>query len=406
MRRFGGWVVLLCMLSMLTFNVSAQESLALDDAVRLAREQSPAAKALRAQLAVAESEVDLAGVYPNPTVSYSGYGRATGNANAINGTQHQAWIDIPLLIAGQHNARRDVAEADVIVAQADLDAALLALEVETRSAFTALLAAQDRVSGMQGALVDLRRVLTLVEARAQAGAQSRYDGERMALEVARLESDLTVALAEQRAAATRLGAAIGRPSTTPTAAGTLAANDHHASAVDELPAVRAARARVTSANLDVERAKAERIPEITLGLGAYVTTDGDSTSAYAALSVPLPIFNTGSAAVSRAQAASDAAAAEQAAVEQQIQARITAALGLRTARRQALEAFDSATQARVVGLLQSAEDSYRLGVSPIFELLDAFRTRVDLVLARIELATAVAEADIDLIAIAAAPLVP
>lgn len=401
MRRFGGWVVLLLGLSTLPFHVSAQERLGLEDAVRLAREQSPAANALRAQFSLAESEVDLAGVYPNPTLSYSGYGRATGNANAINGTQHQAWVDIPLLIAGQHTARRDVAASDVIVAQAELDSALLALEVETRSAFTALLAAQDRVAAMQAALVDLRRLLTLVEARAQAGAQSRYDSERMALEVARLESDLTVALAEQRAAATRLGAAIGRPHTTPVAHGILAANDHHAGAVDELPAVRAARARVASANLDVERARAERIPEVTLGLGAYVTTDGDSTSAYAALSIPLPVFNTGSAAVRRAQAASDAAAAEQSAVEQQIQARIAAALGLRTARRHALEAFDRATQTRVAGLLQSAEDAYRLGASPIFELLDAFRTRVDLLLSRIELAAAVAEADINLIAIAA-----
>jgi len=394
--RYVG-VIALCIMAS---SVSAQESLSLDDAVRLAREQSPAARALRAQRGVAQSEVDLAGVYPNPSLSYSGYGRTTGNSSAINGTQHQAWIDIPLLIGGQHTARRDVAAADVVVAQADLDGALLALEVDARRAFVNLLAEQDRVARIQAALVDLRRLLVLVEARAQAGAQSRYDGERMGLEVARMESNLTVALAEQRGAATRLAAAIGRPRTAPTAVGTLETNSHQASQVDELPAVRAVRARVEAATRDVDRAEAERIPEINLGLGAYVTTDGGSTSAYAGLSMPLPIFDTGKAAVSRAQAARNAAVAEQEAVEQQIQARIEAALTLRETRKQALVTFDQSINTRVANLLRTAEDSYRLGATQIFELLDAFRTRMDLDLTRVELAAAVAAADIEIIAIA------
>jgi cobalt-zinc-cadmium efflux system outer membrane protein len=380
---------------------SAQETISLEDAVRLAREESPTSRALRARIAVADAEIDLAGVYPNPTLSYGTYGRFDGGDNAINGTQHQVWVDVPLLIGGQHDARRSVASAEALAARAELDLALLDLEIDARRAFNALLAAQERLARLESARADLDRIRGIVEVRESAGAQSRYDGARIAIELARLDVDRSVARAEARAASGALAALLARPDWAPRADGSLEAHARsEAVSLEDLPSVRAARARVEAAERDVHRADVERIPELALGLGTYFTTDPDSSSVFASVSVPLPIFDTGEAAVRRARAARDAAVEAQSAIEVRAQARLDAALALLDARRAAIAAFDSETAARLPELLQMAEASYRLGASGIFELLDTFRARLDLELSRIELLEAAIGAEIDVLAAA------
>ncbi|UJR78753.1 TolC family protein [Sandaracinus amylolyticus] len=380
-------------------HVLAQDEITLDEVVRMVREESPAARALRARVSVADADVDLAGVYPNPVLAYGGFGRFDGTAQAINGTQHQIWLDVPLLVAGQHDARREVASAEARAARADLEVDVLALEIEARRAFLDALVAQERARQLDAARGELATFLQLVEARAGAGAQSRYDTARIAIEAARVDADLSVAEADARAASALLAAMIGREGWAPRAGGSLEAHGEQYAAVHELPAIRAARARVEAAERDVRRAEAERIPELRVGAGAYFTTDGDSSSAYLGLAIPLPVFDTGEAAVRRARAAHDAASEARDAIEAISSARIEGALAVLAARRAALGAFDERARARVPELQQMAEASYRLGASGVFELLDAFRARVELELARIELLATLAAAEIDLLAI-------
>jgi cobalt-zinc-cadmium efflux system outer membrane protein len=395
MRR----LVLVTALVALSSPASAQSVVTLEEAIRLARDESPAARALGAEVAVAQAGVDLAGVYPNPALAYAGFGRFDGSNAAINGTQHQIWLDIPLLIAGQHEARRDAAAAAAVAQRAQLEVFLLELEIEARRSFAALLAAQDREARLTIARDELAQLQRIVEGRAGAGAQSQYDTTRMAIEMARIEADLASATAEARAAAMGLAALAGRTGWTPRAEGTLEAHDHQYGSIDDLPSVRAARARVVAAESDVRRAEIERVPEIRLGAGAYFTTDGDSSSAFLGLSIPLPVFDTGEAAVGRARAARDAASEAQRAVELHAQARLDGAVAVLDARRAALATFDAETFARLPELQQMAEASYRLGVSRVFELLDAFRARLEVQIARIDLLAAMVEAEIQIFAI-------
>lgn len=379
----------------------AQSEITLEEAVRLARDESPVARALRGRVAVADAGIDLAGVYPNPLLGYSGYGRFDGSNAAINGTQHQVWIDVPLLVGGQHDARRDVAAAEAVAARAEVDAVLLAIEVEARRAFVALLAAEERLRHLEASLSELARFEEIVAGRAGAGALSRYDTVRVATERARITAERAVVRADARAAGAVLAAIAGRPGWSPSARGTLEDLDSAVPRVDDLPAVRAAQARLEAAERDIQRAEAERIPEIRLAAGAYFTTDGDSSSAFVGLAIPLPVFDTGEAAVHRARAARDAAVEERRALEQIARARIDGAVAILVARRAALEEFDAEFRARLPELREMAESSYRLGASGVFELLDSFRARTEVERARIELLVSVLESQIDVLAVAA-----
>lgn len=371
----------------------------LDQVVQLVRERSPAARALRADVAVADADVDLAGVYPNPELGYVFMGRFDGTDQAINGTQHQAWIDFPLLVAGQHDARRAAAAGTARARRAELEVSLLALEVEARRAFARLLSAQDRAARLSAARGELDELTRIVRERASAGAQSRYDEARVGLEISRIDAELATAQADVAAARAALATLAGRPGWEPRATGSLEAIRVPAARGGAAPAVRAMEERVQAAELDVERAERERVPEIRVGVGSYLTTDPDSGSVYAGLSIPLPVFDTGDAAVSRARAARDAAEEARDAVTAEARARIVGLRRALAARREALERFDAETLARLPEIQRMAEDSYRLGASGVFELLDTFRARFELELQRIELLEAVVLAETDVLAV-------
>lgn len=392
--------LLLCLAALAPARAAAQGTPAevtLDELLDLVRERSPSARALRAGVSVADAEVDLAGVYPNPELGYLFMGRFDGSNQAINGTQHQAWIDVPLLIAGQNDARRAAAAGAARAERAELEVSLLALEVEARRAFIGLLAAQERVARLASARGELDTLMGVVRERAGAGAQSRYDETRMALEIARVEADLATARADVVEAQTRLAALAGRPGWQPRADGRLEALRREAAGAATPPAVLAMEARVRAAELDVERAERERVPELRLGVGSYLTTDPDSSSLVAGLTIPLPIFDPGDAAVGRARAARDAAEEARVATEAGARARVTGMRAAVRARQVALERFESEALGRLPEIQAMAEASYRLGASGVFELLDTFGARFELELRRIELLEALALAEVELL---------
>jgi cobalt-zinc-cadmium efflux system outer membrane protein len=376
----------------------AQEAVDLTHVVHLVRTESPLVRALEAQIDAAEGGVDAAGVYPNPFFGYAGFGRFDGNSGAINGTQHQLWLDFPLLFASQHLARRDVAQAEVEALRAQRDVLGLALEVEARRAYLGLQVAQHREARLVRARAELASLESLVAARVSAGAQSEYDAARIAIEAVTLDAELATAQADVTSASRALAVLAGRPQWEPRAAEPLAYGALLTVGLEDIPAVRTARLAVAARERDVHRAEVERVPEIHLALGTYFTTDGDSSSAYLGLGSPLPLFDTGEAEVRRTQAARAAAVELLEVTESRARARLEAARTTVTARRAAVAALDERVAARLPGLRQMAQAAYQLGQSGVFELVDAFRAEVEVELARIELLATAIAAEIDVLA--------
>lgn len=350
--------------------------------VEYARERAARTRALRSEGAVAEAEVATASVYPNPTVSYSVYGRVQGQSEAINGTQHQVWVEQPILL-GQDGHRRDAARGAAAARRAEVEASVFGVTIEARRRFLALLAAQENVRLLEATRADLGRVSDLVHGRADAGAQSAYDVARVELEVAQHDARIASARADVSERSAALAAWLGLAGWSPVARGAfpveapvLTLERLSPMALSRSAALLAARRRVAATGLDVRRAERERWPIPTVGLGAYVTTDGGSTSLYGSVSLPVPLWDTGNAQVRRARAAGEAAEAAAQSIEAELRARLEGALQAHDARRVALERHQQSAMAGLARLREMAEASYRGGATRVFELLDAFRTQL------------------------------
>lgn len=366
-----------------------------------ARERSARTRALRSEGAVAEADVAVASVYPNPTVSYSVYGRMQGQSDAINGSQHQVWVEQPILL-GQDGRRRDAARGTVTARRAEIEASVFDVTIEARRRFLALLAAQEIVRLLEAMRAELGHVSDLVHGRADAGAQSAYDVARVELEVAQLDARIAGAEADVSERSAALAGWLGIAGWSPVARGDFPAVAPALTferlwpmALSRSVGLLAARRRAAATTLDVRRAERERWPIPTLGLGTYVTTDGGSTSLYGSVSLPVPLWDTGSAQVRRAQAAGAAAEAQTQAVEAELRARVEGALLAHDARRAAIERHQQSAMTALPRLREMAEVSYRSGATRIFDLLDAFRTQLSVQEQRITLIEALEQARLE-----------
>jgi len=156
----------------------------LGDMVGLVRRLSPQLAVLRSRVGVAERDVAVANVLPNPSLDYTGYGRI-GRGDQY-GTQHQVGLETPLWLAGQRAARRRAAERRVEVARAEGVSEERGLERDALQAWLALLAAQQQLDQLEQAGKDIAAVSRTVHERVAAGAESPYDAARVELESAEL----------------------------------------------------------------------------------------------------------------------------------------------------------------------------------------------------------------------------
>ena len=368
-----------------------EREITIERVVEYARERSARTRALRSEGAVAEADVAVASVYPNPTVSYSVYGRMRGQSEAINGSQHQVWVEQPILL-GQDGRRRDAARGAAMARRAEIESSVFDVTIEARQRFVALLAAQEVVRLLEAMRAELGRLSDLVQGRAASGAQSAYDVARVEMEVAQLDARIAGAEADVSERSAALAGWLGLVGWSPVARGDFPTQAAALTFERLWPLARsrsagllAARRRVAATTLDVRRAERERWPVPTLGMGTYVTTDGGSTSLYGSVSLPVPLWDTGSAQLSRSRAAGVAAAAVEQAIEAELHARLEGALRAHDGRRAALERHQQGAMAGLARLREMAEESYRSGASRIFDLLDAFRTQLAVQEQRIEL---------------------
>ncbi|MFO0610559.1 MAG: TolC family protein [Polyangiales bacterium] len=386
---------------------SAQERAAparevtVEQVTEFARGRAARTLAARSEARVAEAEVAAAAVYPNPTVSYGVYGRVQGQSDAINGSQHQAWLEQPVLL-GHDGRRREAARGAADARRAEAEAFAFEVAVEARRRFVALLAAQETAALLRAARAELGGVLDLVRGRADAGAQSAYDVARVEMEAAQLDSRVAGAEADVQERSAALAAWLGVAGWSPVARGPFPSEAPPpsldrlwAAALARSSALVAARRRVAAASLDVRRAERERWPVPTLGVGAYLTTDGASASLYGSLSVPVPLWDSGGAQVRRAEAGRLAAEAVERAVEAELRARLEGAVRVVEARQAALAGHDGRVMAGLVRLREMADASYRSGATRVFDLLDAFRARLAAREQRVELVERLEQARVE-----------
>lgn len=365
--------------------------LTLDRAVELAGGSSPAGEAAQAGIKAAQAARTIAGLRPNPSLEIQVENVAgTGAYGGFDQAETVVGFSVPIELGGKRSAR--IASADAQTGRATLMAAIAQADIrlQVTQFYIAAVAAEQRLVTAQDQLRIARDAAHAARIRVLAGRASPLEEQRA--DVTRINAEAGVERARRlvEVARANLARRIGQPLAGPldtTVLDRLPASDHGmASPMGSAGtlALAAADADLAVADAGVRLARSQRAPDITVGPGVRRLEATNDTAAVFSLSVPLPFFNSGRAAVDEALAQRQrtdamrrmtALDAEQAIEEAQAEA-ANAATTARMASGPALAAAQEAARIARIG--------YREGKFGQLDLLDAERTLAETRLAAID----------------------
>lgn len=386
--------------------------LTLANALRAAVSQSPALAAFSWEIRARDVELLQARALPNPEITaevedFAGSGERSG----FRGSQTTLSFAQLIELGGKRTARTRVAARDRDLAAWDYEAARLSVLADTTRAFVATLALQER-----GALaVELAALsnesLKTVRIAVRAGATSPVETsraavavERAAIERAKIERALEAARAALAASWGADRATFDRVSGELRSIASPPAFEYLSEALARNPDLARWVVEIAQREAVLERERALRIPDVTLGIGPRYYAAGGSTAFVAGFSLPLPLFNRNRGGVLQAEYRLKRAANERA------WARVTADVHLKAAYESLLAARAEADGLRDRALPEAAAaysgalQAYRTGRFRYVEVLDAQRTLFELRANEIDALAAYHSAAADLEQLTGTPL--
>lgn len=353
----------------------AQTPLTEAEAVRLGLTRADFADLERGAVQAAEADVLAAGLFPNPTLSYS-RDRVDGSPDTVE----QSWmLEQTFDVSGRRGLHREAASRRVAAVTAGNASRQLHMAAEIRRSFHEVLFRQETIRATETWTQRFARVEGMVGKLARAGEASGYDRRRLARERQTAEARLAAERAELDRALAHLVALTGAADV-PLLKGALLPSpptpvDTTLTRLDQRPDLQSLSRRAEAADLDGRAAKRGGIPEVTVGIGPKYVDNGSTQDKGVALSlsVPLPVFDRQQAGQQRAAAEALQARAEyrlaKSRAEGELRGLYRQAEGLR------VTAADYRSRAVVASpeLLRIAETAYQGGESSLLELLDAYR---------------------------------
>lgn len=243
----------------------------------------------------------------------------------------------------------------------------------------------------------------MLRKRVSSGATAQYDLVRGELEAERVRTDLSDALADEKAAREELRKAIGPAA--PAGSFTVAPIDLSPpyAEVDALTTMalisrgdlKAARALSGGAEASAVLARREVVPDLTFSLGLLNSAGPSSTDLLAGVSIPIPVIRRGQGTIQAARSTADAARFDVQALETRIPTEVVKAVAVYQQRRAERDRYQATVTQRAERLLRIAQTAYKEGARGILELVDAYRTSREVRLRDLELRTAVESAAFD-----------
>ncbi|WP_442678303.1 TolC family protein [Sphingomonas sp. ASY06-1R] len=289
-----------------TTTVPSASVLTLDEALVAAGARSPAVEASQSGIRIAQAQRAVAGLRPNPSLDTMSENVAgTGVYKGLRSSETTVGISLPLELGGKRSARVGVANAqldratlDAVIAQADL-------RLRVTQAYNEAVSAQRRAANAREQVGIAAEVLRAARVRVAAGRASPLEEQRA--DVARLNAEGAAERADRSAqvAVGNLARLIGRGAATLDAdwfARIEGAGPRLPVRSEDTLAAAAAQADLTTATAQVRLARTQRVPDITLSASARRLEATNDTAAVFGVSVPLPLFNNGRAAVDLASA--------------------------------------------------------------------------------------------------------
>ncbi|MEK7996789.1 MAG: TolC family protein [Planctomycetota bacterium] len=379
---------------------AAARQLTAADLERLALERNRELLSTRQEIAAARGFVTQSRLRPNPGLD------VTFETGRPLGSRGEREIEIGYAhtfeTAGKRTRRIDVARVGVEIAELEVADRERHLRADVRIRFAEVLSARRN-------LEVLRDLAGLTDRASRATQQRVAEGEAAPVERALLQVELGRLTADrilsESAAARALGAlrlTVGMDTDEPlTLAGDLTQSRQAvtlesamASALEQRPDLRAARAAERQAEAEVALARAERTPDV-IGIARYSQSDsrfdlfGTTASGQLApvvdrdhtltvgVSIPLPFANRNQGHIETAQARRQAAMQRRQFIEDVVRTEVRAAYEQYVASADALRTFDADVVMQAQEGMTVIRATYELGEVPLLDLLQEQRRLVD-----------------------------
>ena len=348
------------------------------DAIRIFLDESPQARLVSLNAEAVGAELSIGAEVSNPSVAYQ-IEDAAGVRDEFLTFQQK------LPITGRRSLLRERAAAAsaaaVLLGEGDLQNATYSL----KTAFYDVLYRNSVVEILRRGDEELERTVEMLRERERQGEGSGYDVLRAEQEMVELQLDLGRAEAASTVSRARFASFFDESLEMGSAAikgdfslagSSLTADKAVAMALVERTDFLAFQEEARRLELELRAARRQRFPEPTLSAGwKRVEALGMSDTGFvASLMVPLPVFDRGKFAATRAKAASGQVEQQREILERVIRADVESALARAQAAREAAERFGDLVERRAGELRRIAHLAYDEGEKGILELLDAFGT--------------------------------
>ena len=356
-------------------------TMALADALALALVHNPGLKIFPYSLRAAEARMLQAGLRPNPElqVEIEEFG-GSGERGSFDAAETTVQIGQPIELGGKREKRTRVAAAGKELVQWDYESARLDLVREVSQAFTAVLAAQERLALAEKVLGLSQQAHSAVAQRVQAGRDSPVDALRAGVVLS--ESRIERQKAEKSLAVARHALAAMWGSSAPAFAAATAEwyeipplppVDLSPESVTANPDVARweAEQRSRRASLDLEKAKA--VPDVIAAGGVRRFEQTDDSAFVAGLAVPLPLFNRNQGGIEEAIANLGAARRQYEAVRVKTLAALSQAAETLAAAREEVTALKSEVVPAAEQAFDAVQQGYRQGKFDYLYVLDTQR---------------------------------
>jgi len=355
--------------------------LTLPAALELFRRQNLQLVAERFQVEAARADQITARLFPNPQLSLNGT-YLEPQTPKLGDAQFSARVDWLIETAGKRTTRTEGAEAAARVEEEHLFDVVRQLTMDVKEAFYSILLAREHLHLSQENLRRFDEILRINQIRFQGGGISEADLIKTRLQKLNYQNDVITATLELRTAENRLKSLLGLPpSQVIDVQGDLGRRpplpplpELREQALAARPDLKSQQEAVRQLESQLRLAKAQRVPDVTVGV-EYDTTGPDYHPALGGgLSVPLPIFNRNQGEVLKAQKLLDAAHAQRDLLTQQIGLETEQAYHETTENLTLVSAFESGLLNDAQETLTIAERAYQKGGTTLLDLLEAERT--------------------------------
>lgn len=376
--------------------------LGLDEAERIALQTNPEIEVAVRRVAMARAHVPVAGALDDPMAMYRGWGVPLKSPWDYNAAQNMFSVSQTFIARSKRDLRTNVAESDVSLAQANLEAVRLDIRVRVRKAFFDLLLSQDetRIHEQHVGIAD--QAINSARIKYAVGNVPQQDVLKAQVALTALAEHMIRFDRDAEVARARLNTLLGRTPDSP-----IEVRGEHAvlaplPSVDSLiamamsarPDLVAARAAAERSHREQQLAKKAFTPDVTLAAGYMLMPTGqDFRNSYMVEgSMNLPWLNRKKhdAEIAEATVKATEQDAELSALENTVRGQIAEALAEAKSTQKLAMLYDRQLKPQAEATLQSSVIAYENNKTGFLDLLDSQMRVID-----IDLAWAQAVGDFD-----------